>query len=388
MGRRLTAVAVFFALLVVASPSWAGELVGDEVYVLAEGRTIEHNLHVVANAARIDGVVEGDLIVGTTGAVAIGGVVQGDVLVFGGSVRIDGTVMGDVRGLAGSVILGSSARIGGDLLVLSGDVATDGTVAGDVQTLAYLTSVGGSVLGNVDVLGSRLSVDGEVAGSIHTHLADVEVHGAARVLGDVVVTQKLEIADEAFVQGSSRQTLGRQQPLQVRAALLLGAVIWLLVLLLLAPAVNWVAPSWLERRSTSVSAEPLASFGRGLAVWLLPPALSAVLLVVAGQLPLDMRPVVQLVALAVGLLGFALLISATLLGFVPVLVGLGSRLLRGRGTFLSGYVVMVVLFVGLLQVDVLRPVVLGAFAATSVGAMFGGRSKQLNYSWLFSRAPQ
>ena len=125
VGRRLTAAFVFIALLAVASPAWAGELVGDEVYVLAEGRTIEHNLHVVANAARIDGVVEGDLIVGTTGAVAIGGVVQGDVLVFGGSVRIDGTVMGDVRGLAGSVILGSSARIGGDLLVLSGDVTSE-----------------------------------------------------------------------------------------------------------------------------------------------------------------------------------------------------------------------------------------------------------------------
>ncbi len=385
MGRKLTGILLFVALVTGVSPAWAGELVGDEVYVLAEGRTIPHNLHVLANAARIDGVVGGDLIIGTTGSVSVGGLVEGDVLVFGGSVRIDGTVEGDIRGVAGSVTLGTNALVTGDIVVLSGRVVTDGSIQGDLQTLAYSTQTKGSIAGNIDVLGSSLSVQGEVVGSIHTHLADVALSQTARVLGDVVVTQGLEVADGAFVQGSSRQILERQRPLQVRAALLLSAVIWVLVLLLLAPAVNWVAPSWLERRSNCVADSPLSSLGRGFAVWFVPPALAGALLIVAGQLPLDMRPVVQLVAFGVGLLGFALLVAASLLGFVPALVGLGNQLLRGKGTFISGYVAMVVALVVLLQVDVFRMPVVALIAATSVGAMFGKSQGELRYSWLYSK---
>jgi hypothetical protein len=98
-----------------------------------------------------------------------------------------------------------------------------------------------------------------------------------------------------------------------------------------------------------------------------------------------MRPVVQLVAFGVGLLGFALLVAASLLGFVPALVGLGNQLLRGKGTFVSGYVAMVVALVFLLQVDVLRMTVVALVAAMSVGAMFGKSQGELNYSWLFSK---
>ena len=234
--RKWRGVALLSLLLTILSgaPAVAGELVGDVTYVLQAGQTIEHNLHVLSNSARIDGVVKGDLIVGGSGDVVVNGRVEGDLLVASGSIDIAGTVTGDVRGLAGRLQVVESGEIGGDLLIAAGTVVVDGSVSGDVQVFSRRTAVGGTVEGSLDVLGSELAISGTVNGSVKTHSADVELLANAQINGDVVVTRELTVADSVFVQGSSRQVGSTGKPLQVQAALVLAWVIWVLVMLLLS----------------------------------------------------------------------------------------------------------------------------------------------------------
>jgi cytoskeletal protein CcmA (bactofilin family) len=386
--RKWRSVALLSLLLAVLSgaPAVAGELVGDVTYILAEGQTAEHNLHVLGNSARIDGVVKGDLLVGSSGDVVINGTVEGDVLVAGGSVEIAGVVGGDVRGIAWSLEVEPTGEIGGDLLMAAATAVIDGNVLGDAQVFSRRTTVGGVVWGSLDVLGSQLWVSGTVERSIHTHGADVELLGNAQIGGDVVVTQDLTVGESVFVQGSSRQVGSTGKPLQVQAALVLAWVIWVLVMLLLGPLVNWASPHWLMKATNEVSLAPVGTLIRGWVLWLIPWLFAATLFMVAGGLRGDAKAVVQLVAVVITLVSLTVIGAAAFVGIVPVLAGLGRRLSRGRVSYYAGYAISTVAFMLLIQIPILRlptGLLLGGFAA---GAVFSRERSDVSGSWFVEPA--
>jgi cytoskeletal protein CcmA (bactofilin family) len=381
--RKWRDVALLSLLLAILSgaPALAGELVGDVTYILPEGQTIEHNLHVLSNSARIDGVVKGDLIVGSSGTVVINGRVEGDVVVGGGSVEIVGTVTGDVRGVAVRFEVASKGEIGGDLLLAAGNVVVDGTVTGDVQILVRRTTVGGTVGGSLDVLGTSLSVSGVVKGSVHTHGANVEFLSSAQVDGDVVVTRELVLADGASIQGSSRQVGSTGRPLQVQAALVLAWIIWTLVMLLLGPAVNWAGPQWLMKATKEVSSAPVGTLMRGLALWLIPWLFGASMFMLASGLRGDFKPVLQLTAFVISFVSLTVVGAAAFVGLVPVLAGLGRRLSRGKMSYYAGYVMSSIAFMLLIQISILRVPLALLLGGLGAGAIFSRERSDFDGGW-------
>jgi|GEM_PF-6716485 len=376
-------VALLGLLLTILSgaPAIAGELVGDVTYILQDGQTMEHNLHVLSNDARIDGVVKGDLIVGSFGDVVINGRVEGDVLVAGGSVNIAGTVTGDVRGLAGRLQVVESGEIGGDLLIAAGSVVVDGSVSGDVQVFSRRTTVGGTVNGSLDVLGSELAISGTVNGSVHTHGADVDLLGNAQIDGDVVVTRELTVVDSVFIQGSSRQVGSTGKPLQVQAALVLAWVIWTLVMLLLGPLVNWVSPQWLMKATKEVSSAPLGTLMRGWVLWLIPWLFAGTLFMVASGLRGDSKPVVQLAAVVITFISLTVIGAAAFVGFVPVLAGLGKWLSRGKLSYYAGYAATSIAFMLLIQIPILRIPLALLLGGLGAGAIFSRERSDVGGAW-------
>jgi len=378
--RNVALLSLFFTMLS-GAPALAGELAGDVTYVLQDGQTVEHNLHVLSNSARIDGVVKGDLIVGSSSDVVINGRVEGDVVVAGGRVEVAGVVTGDVRGIAVGFRVASTGEIGGDLLMVSSSVVVDGTVSGDVQVLARRTTVGGTVAGSLDVMGSQLSVSGTINGSIHTHGADVELLGSAQVEGDVVVTRELLVVDGAFVQGSSRQVGSAGKPLQVQAALVLAWIIWTLVMLLLGPAVNWASPKWLMKATKEVSSAPIGTLMRGLVLWLIPWLFAAAMFMVASGLRGDVKAVVQLVAVVITLISLTVIGAAAFVGFVPVLAGLGRRLSRGKLSYYAGYAATSVALMLLIQISMLRIPLALLLGSLGAGAIFSRERSDVGGGW-------
>lgn len=363
------------------APAVAGELVGDVTYVLQGGQTVEHNLHVLSNNARIDGVVKGDLIVGGSGNVAISGRVEGDVLVASGSVNIAGTVTGDVRGLAGRVQVAESGEIGGDLLIAADTVLVDGSVSGDVQVFSRRAIVEGTVNGSLDVLGFELEVRGKVNGSVHTHGADVDLLGNAQIEGDVVVTRELTMDDSVFIQGSSRQVDSTGNPLRVQAALVIAWVIWALIMLLLGPLVNWASPQWLIVATKEVSSAPLVTLMRGWLIWLIPWLLTGTLFLVASGLRNDIKAVVQLVAVVITFISLTVIGAGAFFGLVPVVIGLGRWLSRGKLSYYAGYAVTSIAFMLLIQISILRIPLTLLLGGLGAGAIFSRETSDVGRAW-------
>ena len=94
----------------------------------------------------------------------------------------------------------------GDLVVLSGDVTIHrGEEAGEIVVLHGRVTVAGVVRGDVVVLDGGIEVTGQVSGSVVALNGPVVVGPNAQILGDVILRDRLRVADGATIGGEIRE---------------------------------------------------------------------------------------------------------------------------------------------------------------------------------------
>src|ERR1700675_2178033 len=190
--RRTTALAVVMGALALAvglPPSaGAAELKhGDPNYTLAAGEVVHTDLIVSADAARIDGDVDGDLITFSR-SVTVNGHIKGDVISFSQELRVNGPVDGNVRAFVQNLQLyGTVAR---NVLVWAGDANLDQ----DAKVNGTLTAGSG-----------HLEVNGKLAGDLLAYSGDVDINGQlgrnARIRGGhLTIGSRAEIVGQTTAQ--------------------------------------------------------------------------------------------------------------------------------------------------------------------------------------------
>lgn len=171
----LFVVALAVPLFLTTPAAEASEMVhGHPSYTLPAGQTVNTDLFVTADFARIEGTVNGDLI-SFSGEVEVDGHVTGDVISMAREVRINGQVDGNIRGYAsmisvngrvgknvlggcGEFELGPNGKIGGNVTLGAGNAMISGSVAGGITGAVNNTTMDGTVGEDVKIRGENLRI--------------------------------------------------------------------------------------------------------------------------------------------------------------------------------------------------------------------------------------
>ena len=320
----VVAVVVLVAVAAPVSAVWAG-VISTTIYLVAPGVVQREDVYVAASSARIDGTVDGDLVI-STGSLVINGTVTGDVLVAShGVVTVAGSVDGSLRGAAREVrVVGS---VGDDVAVVAPTLAVHGDVGRDVGGFGGRLVHSGTV--ERDVLGRFLTVTlgGSVGRDVHMAVGDLTMTGAASVGGDVVYRSGRPLVGEG-----DPSVGGQTVRVPARSSFFVSVVLGLARLLgFFGFVVGGIMLLWLlrhtgERAAGVVAERPWARIGTGLAAVVGGPIMLVVLIASLVGVPLA---VVVLLAIVAGLL----------FGSVPLVTAVGKRMIGERGGALAGFVV-------------------------------------------------
>jgi hypothetical protein len=320
-GRRIFLSIAFFAIL---APIVA-DVITPAIYILEADEAEDEDAYVAASSARIDGTINGDLLI-ASGAIDIGGVVTGDVFVLSHSrLRISGAVEGSVRGIARSIEI--SGTVGGDVAVVAGALNVEGEVARDVLLFAGSATLTGSA--GRDVKGRFLDgdFDGAVGRDVDVTVRSLSIGPRTDVGEDLIYRAD---GDASISGGASVE--GRLERLPSRATFIVR--VWLTAATILAfPA--FVASGFLLLlifRSTMARASGLVRTVPLRALWV-------GFLAVIGLPLLSVFLLFTLVGAPVGILVALLWLFALVFAPVPAISAGGDYLLRGRGGLLGAFVV-------------------------------------------------
>jgi cytoskeletal protein CcmA (bactofilin family) len=205
---------VFLFALSVVSRRFTGTialgLAEDDVYVAA-GQTVDRTMIVNADTVRVDGVVDGDLVVLLAERLVIGGEVRGNVFSSARTIEISGAVRGNLHAIGETVRL--DGDVGGNMYSLSELVtlAADGRVGRDSSHVAAGANVEGGVGRDLFVLGNWVEIRGAVARNVDARADRVALLDTARLGGDLDALlwkkDELDIAPGAVVAGEIRSSL-------------------------------------------------------------------------------------------------------------------------------------------------------------------------------------
>lgn len=330
--RALTGIALVIGLAPFVA-AVAPSVVTTDLFIVPEDEPIAEDVYVASTSGRVEGRIDGDLVI-TTGSLSISGTVAGDVLaltsgtveiepggVVEGSVRtvtpqvqVDGEIRGDlfVTGLGATV--GSSGSVGRDVIVFGGTVTIDGSVGRDVRGRLLNASVAGSVGRDLDVSVQRLVIE-----------------EGASVSGDVLY-RSTTAADVA-----SGSVDGQVVQLPAQSNFIFGVILVIANLVgFLAFIVCGIILLWLFRGTGAASVEaverhPVKTLLIGLLTLIVAPMLVVLLAVTLVGLPL------AALVLAVLLLGLVF-------GPVPAVAAAGDLILRRKGGLFGGFVLGAVLW--------------------------------------------
>ncbi|MGZ8600497.1 MAG: hypothetical protein ACXWX6_09905 [Actinomycetota bacterium] len=186
-----------------------------------------------------------------------------------------------------------------DQIVLSGDVnVRRGEDAGEVVVLHGSATVAGVVHGDVVVVDGTIDVTGQVSGSVVSINGPVSIGPNAQILGDVLVRDRLRVAEGARIGGTIREgtAFTFRTPIDVVGPF----AAWLAVAvstLVLGALLLLFAPRGAEAVATAALTSPLASGGIGLAAFLGLPLLGVLALLSLVGLPLGIGLLLALVLL-------------------------------------------------------------------------------------------
>jgi len=204
------------------------------------------------------------------------------------------------------------------------------------------------VRGSVSAIGGDVVVDGQVEGDVTAMRGDVYLGPTARVDGDVVsVGGQLHEEPGAYVRGQrvtampgSRlgrlRSLPRHDDVDLHTGRMIGAFIWVSLLLGVAWAIAQLAPGRTREAVGTLRRGPLSAIGLGgMILALVIPSVIALSLLVAF---LCITIIGIPLALA-AMLGYALFLLAFVVwGLVVSAAALGEAILDRRGTLVAGVV--------------------------------------------------
>ncbi len=368
MRSRLIAILAVCAGLVLAgvAPAGAADRATADFVVVGVDEIVEEDLYAVGNSVDVRGTVDGDLIAFSGTEVRIGGLVTGDVIAVTGSVIVDGTVEGSVRATTGSVKI--SGSVGRDVVVVAGETEITGTVARDLLVWGWALNIAGSVDGFVwgQTLGTT-RISGDIGRDFEMTVGELEVLDGTLVAGDLgyKAPRPATVESGAEIEGQLTQRAPTRQNIRVRAVMLVGAILAVLLFISGGLALFWLAPRALNRATAAVRS-PAAAV-TGLFLLPVPAVIPAAIVAIATTADPDVAlPLaLALVPVAVGVAGVFVL--AVLVAPVPVLVAAGSRLAPDRSSFFS-FLLGAVLFLALLFVPVVRWIVLGLVVVLGLGS--------------------
>jgi len=319
-SRWLLSVAFLAAITPVVA-----DVLTPQIFLLEAGDVQDEDAYVAAASARIDGRIEGDLVI-AAGAIDIGGVITGDVFVVSHArLAITGTVEGSVRGLAREVAI--SGVVGGDVAVVAGNLTVGGAVERDVLAFAGSISMTGSA--GRDVKGRFLDglVDGPVGRDVDVSVRTFRVGAGAVVGGDVLYRAD----SDANVSGGAQVT-GQFQRLPSRATFIVR--VWLIAVTILSFLAFIVSGFVLlgTFRTTTARATGLVRTATWKTMWV-------GLLAVIGIPLLSIVFLFTVVGAPVGLLLILLWLLGLVFAPVPAVAAAGDVLLRGRAGIFGAFVV-------------------------------------------------
>lgn len=176
----------------------AGEVLDDDLYVLANSLTIDGrvtgDVFVLAQAVVVRGEIGGSLNAGAASVVlAPGSRVAGSARVAASSVEIAGSIGRDLLAGSESLQVAASGQVGGALYAGSSRVTLAGSVGRDAAIEAAAVTVSGPVGGNLRVNAQTLDLLPSAAiagGLVYTDGTAVSQATGSRVAGPVTVVEK------------------------------------------------------------------------------------------------------------------------------------------------------------------------------------------------------
>jgi cytoskeletal protein CcmA (bactofilin family)/anti-sigma factor RsiW len=216
VSRRFTgAVALGLAVLALsanATPSAALDLHfhEDEVTVPA-GETVDQTMIVNAKTVRVDGVVDGDLIVVLAERLIVHGEVRGNIFSSARTIEMSGKVTGNFHAIGETVRL--DGEVGRNMYSISEllTLADAARVGRDSTHIAAGASIEGAVGRDLFVLGDWVEVSGSVARNVYTRANRVALLDTARVGGNLDALfwdeEEVEISPGAVVSGEVRSSV-------------------------------------------------------------------------------------------------------------------------------------------------------------------------------------
>lgn len=309
-------------------------VVTTDIFIVAEDRPVDEDLYVASTSARVEGTIDGDLVI-TTGRLTITGEITGDVLALSSGrvlVEAGATVAGSVRTLAPQVVVEGS--VGDDLLstAASTTVTSSGSVARDVIVFGGTLDLSGTV--GRDVRGRVLSasVDGIVGRDVDVAVDMLTIGPNAEIGGDLLYrsSRDASISTSAEIRGQVVE-LPSQSNFLFGVILTLANVVGTLAFLVAGIFILWLLRNTGARAVGIVIVHPVRSFFVGVAAMIAGPLLVLVLAFSLVGLPVA----------AVLLFG---LLVALVFGPVPAVSALGDRLLRGRGGLFGAFLLGAVLW--------------------------------------------
>ena len=324
--RAVTGLALLFVVVPLVA-SIAPSVVTTDLFIVSEDEPIAEDVYVAATSGRVEGRIDGDLVI-TVGNLSISGTVAGDVLALSsGTVTIEpgGVVEGSVRTAAPRVVVngevrqdlfftgiaadvGTAGMVGRDVVMFGGTLTIDGAVGRDVRGRLFAASVAGSIGRDIDLAVPRLSVD-----------------AGASVAGDVLYrSSSTATIAPGVVEGQIVQ-------LPAQSNFVFGVILAIAnVLGILAFIVSGIILFWLFRSTGAAAVEAIErhttkTFFIGF-------------LALIGAPLLVLFLAVTLVGLPLAVLALAMLLLALVFGPVPAVAAAGDVVLRRKGGLFGGFV--------------------------------------------------
>jgi cytoskeletal protein CcmA (bactofilin family) len=328
LSRRFTGtVALGLAVLaVLASPTPSSALDlhfhEDEVTVAA-GETVDQTMIINANTVRVDGVVDGDLIVVLARRLIVRGEVRGNVFSSARTIEMSGKVAGNFHGAGETIRL--DGQVGGNMYSISEllTLADAASVGRDSTHVAEGARVEGAVGRDLFVFGDWVEVRGSVARDVETRADRVTLLDTARVGGDVDALfwdeNEVEVAPGAVVAGAVNSRM-HEHWRRSRFARYTSAhfYVWLVIRLGAAFVLGMLLYA-LFPRLFAAHLETAGAFGHSLGVGFLTLVVTPIALLLVG---------ITLLGIPVALVGLALYLISLYVSGILISALVGTQITR------------------------------------------------------------
>jgi len=289
------------------------------VYIPAN-QTIDDNFVRGANTFDIRGNIKGDVIIAGA-SIDISGQVSGDVLAAASSIKISGEVSGDVRVAGGTVIIDGLVKGNVNVFAGSADFGLDSHILGDISLYSGTGNIKGKIDGSVHGGAGSVTLSGQIGENVElrfdgeeSNLQTLTVVSGASIGGnlDYYSQSKAQIDEEATIDGE----ITKHEPTSVGKTTrkFINSFWWFtnltsfFGLIIVGLLLIWIFGDKVKKISQRMTEKPGKSMLYGLAILIITPIVSVILMVTIIGLPLG---IIMLL-----LYGIALYISTAFVGIV------------------------------------------------------------------------